>query len=86
MLLDEGILEVEGFLLGIDDSILQVGDVAHEHGGAQRSVFAVEVGVDASLEILGLTHIDNRALAVAVAVHARLVGEQRQLELEVVSH
>ena len=84
--LDQGILQVEGLFLGIDDSVFQVSNIAHKHSCAQRCVFAVEVGAHTALEVLGLADVYNRALPIAVAINARLIGEQRQLQLQVVGH
>ena len=77
ILLDERIFEMQSILLATDHNILQVGNIAHQHARLGRIVvLLVEVRRHTPLEILGLTHIDNRTLFIDVLVYTGTIGQE----------
>ena len=76
VLLDEAVFEVKGVFFAAYDGVFDVADVAHQHGGAQRFVGFVEVGTDASFQVLGFAHIDDVPFFVEVLVYSGRIGEE----------
>ena len=70
-LLDEIVLEREGFFFVVDTDEFEVARLADERAGLgiYEPVF-IEVAAHAGAQILGLAHIDHRAVSVLVQVHA----------------
>ena len=74
MRLDHTVLEVERVVLSIDHDVLQVVDLAHQVGRTPRLVLLGEIARNSALQVLRLTHIDNRSLGVVVTIDAGGIG------------
>ena len=72
--LDKVVFEQEGIGFGVHHDIFHVVYV-RDHGAYLAFLFLVEIRIDAPFEVLGLAHVDNRALLVEILVHARLLGK-----------
>ena len=70
------IFEVKGVFFAAYDGVFDVADVAYQHGGTQRFVGFVEVGADASFQVLGFAHIDDVPFFVEVLVYSGRIGEE----------
>ncbi len=79
VLLDHGVFKVERILLGRHHDIAHIGDVAHQHVGAQHIVGAIEIRRHSSLQIFGLAHIYHRSLGIIVDIHAGGIGQKGDL-------
>ena len=78
VLLDHRVLKQQSLGFGVDDAVFEVGNLAHEDARLAR-LLLVEIAADATLEVLGLAHIDERAVFIEIAVHARLIGQRGEL-------
>jgi hypothetical protein len=78
VLLDKVVLQQKRLLFGGHDRILDVNDIFDVEGCLITIVLPIEVAVYSSLEILGLTHIDNFAIRVVIAVHTGQLGQRFQ--------
>ena len=76
VLLDQIVLEQQGVSLGVDDRILHVGYLRHQHPGLGREPGGVgEILGDPLVEVLGLAYINDRSLGVVITVDS---GGMRQ--------
>ena len=78
VLLDHRVLQQQCLSLRVDDAVFEVGDFAHEDARLTR-LFLVEIAADAAFQVLGFTYVNQFALFVEIAVHARLVGQRSEL-------
>ena len=76
---DEVVLQQKGVDLGGHHRDADVVDVAHQHLDFSALVLVMgEVGTDASLQVAGLAHINNRPRFVEVLVHSGVLGDGLQ--------
>ena len=73
--LDEVVLQQEGVFFRLDHNVAYVGNLAHEHACLARRVLLAEIGIDAPLQILCLTDVDDDPVLVQVLVDAGAVGQ-----------
>ena len=72
--LDPGVLQLQRLDLVVDDCPVNLGGRAHHRSGAAQQRGRVgEVGIQSGAKALRLSDIDDTALRVGEAVHARLV-------------
>jgi len=74
VLLDEVVLEQQRILLGLHHHVANIGDLTDENARLAR-LLLLEILAHATLQMLGLAHINHRALLVEILVAARCVGQ-----------
>ena len=77
MLLDEGVFEKQGLVLGFGDDEFQVPDLPDEDRGLDVLVPG-EVGTDAISEVFRLPDVEDGSLFVPHEVHPGIQGEPRR--------
>ena len=82
VLLDEVVLQDQGFQLRLADDELQVPDTAHQAAGLGIQVLVLEVALDPVAQDLGLAHVEQVAFLVPVEVDPRPGGQVPQLPLQ----
>ena len=75
VLLDERIFEQEGIFLRIHDGVGDVSDLRNEQCRLSALLLLVEVRRNATLQVFGLSDVDNRPFVVIILVAPRLLGE-----------
>ena len=73
--LDEVVLQQERVFFRVHHDILDVSDLAHQHGGLPALVVFAEIGIDAPFQVLGLSYVDDGSFVVQILVASGTVGQ-----------
>ena len=71
--LDETVLQQQGILLGLYNSIGDIAYLADKHFGLEAVNLLMEIGGHATLQVLGLAHVDDDAILIPVLITTGLL-------------